>query len=370
MRVLLLNYEYPPLGGGAATATMNLLKEYSNRIGIDVTLVTSSVGGYHEEQIGENIKICFLDINKKGDLHNQSLKDLLKYSLQCSKWLAKNKNDYDLIHAFFGVPCGFLAMLTGKPYIVSLRGSDVPFYSEKFKKLDKFVFQYLDKIIWKKAKYVIANSEGLRDLAYKTYNKKKIDVIYNGVDIDKYYPSKKFPQKFIVVSTSRLIERKGLDYLIKAFKDFSRQKEDSELRFYGDGAQANELKQLTENEKIARKVHFYGDTSREKLQEELRKSSVFVLPSLNEGMSNALLEAMASGLPVIATDVGGTKELVNGDNGFVIRQKNVKDIQDALEKLYLDNKLRVNMGRRSREKAEKMSWKNMADSYLSLYKKV
>ncbi len=365
-RILVLNYEFPPLGGGAATATYNLLQQLRDKRDINVILLTSSVGEYKEESIGSNIKIIRLDIGKEGDLHNQSNKNLLKYSIKAFRWIRSNRDRYDLIHAFFGIPCGFLAMLSGKPYITSLRGSDVPFYSKKYEKLDKYIFQHLSKLIWKKSEYVVANSEGLRDLAYETYDKKEIGVIYNGVDINIFKPKEK-EDGFVVVSTSRLIERKGLDYLIKAFSKFAKGKDDVELRFYGDGNQREELEDLVKELGIESKVKFFGETDREDIAKAIPSAHVFALPSKNEGMSNSLLEAMASGLSIIATDVGGTKELVDSSNGIIVEKESVDDIYNALEKLYSNRELVKDMGIESRKKVEEISWERMAREYVKLY---
>lgn len=364
--VLILNYEYPPLGGGAATATYNLLQELKNEEDIEITLLTSSVKEYKEEIIGTNIRVVRFDIGKDNRLHDQSNKDLLKYSWQAIRWMFKHRNSYDLIHAFFGVPCGFLAMLTGKPYVVSLRGSDVPFYSEKYAFLDKNLFQYLVKLIWGRAKFVVTNSEGLRELAYETYDKKEIGVIYNGVNIDMFKPKKK-NSTFSVVSTSRLIERKGLKYLIKAFRQFAKNKQDVEFILYGDGNQKEELIQVSAG-LVGSKIRFMGEATREELAKSIPFSDVFVLPSLNEGMSNSLLEAMASGLAIIATDVGGTKELVDDSNGIVVEKEKSNDILEALNMLYEDRDLLESMGKSSRRKAESMNWKSMANEYVKLYK--
>ncbi len=368
-KLLVLNYEYPPLGGGASTATYNMLQRLKDKKNLDITFLTSSVGEYKEESVGDNIKIIKFDIGKEGDLLDQSNKNLLKYSGNALVWMFKHRKEYDLIHAFFGIPCGFLAMLTLKPYIVSLRGSDVPFYSEKYAKLDKYIFQHLSKLIWRKAKYVIANSDGLRQLAYDTYKKKEIGLVYNGVDIDVFKPGKR-DNGFVVVSTSRLLERKGLDYLIKAFGKFSKKKNDVELRLYGDGSQREELEDLVQELGIEKKVKFFGETKREDMAKYISKGHVFALPSKNEGMSNSLLEAMASGLAVIATDVGGTKELVDEKNGFVVEKESVDDIYDALKKLYSKRDLLERMGKESRKRTEEMSWENMAEEYLSLYSNI
>ena len=371
LKVLILNYEYPPLGGGAATATRNLLKEYAKRDDIEVDLVTSSAGKYREKSLSENIKIYFLDIKKNGNIHDQGLKDLLRYSFKAyfkAKKLDKEK-DYDVIHSFFGIPCGFIAMLIDDDYLVSLRGSDVPFYSKKYYLLDKLIFQHLSKLIWKKAKYVIANSQGLKDLALRTIPDQEIGLIYNGVDWVEEL-SKRSEEKFVVVSTSRLIERKGIDYLIRAFAKFSEGKDDIELKLYGGGDQRENLENLTKELNIGSKVIFFGEQPREVLYKDIVKYNVFVIPSKNEGMSNSMLEAMVRGLPIIATDVGGTRELVDDSNGFVVEKENVEQIYDALEKLYNNRELVEKMGNASREKVRDLSWDKIAEQYIELYKQV
>ncbi|MDD4381953.1 MAG: glycosyltransferase family 4 protein [Candidatus Dojkabacteria bacterium] len=369
MRLLLLNYEYPPLGGGAATATYNMLQQFKNRKDLDVTLLTSSVAGFEQEKIGRNIRIIKFDIKKDGELHNQSNRNLLSYSSQAYKWIISNRKEFDLIHAFFGIPCGFIAMLSGLPYIVSLRGSDVPFYSPKYEKLDKYVFKYLDRIIWRKAFKVFANSEGLRDLAYKTYDRKEIGLIYNGVDTDIFKPAIK-DKGFIVVSTSRLTSRKGLDYLLKAFAKFEKGKKDVELRFYGDGEEKENLIELAKKLKIENSTEFFGDKNRKDLAVLVPKCHVFVLSSKNEGMSNSLLEAMASGLACIATNVGGAKELIDGGYGIIVKKESVEEIYKGLELLYKDKKLLKSMSKKARGKVEKMGWNNMASKYIKIYEEV
>lgn len=371
MKILLLNYEYPPLGGGAGIATQNLLEQLKNEKNLKIDLVTSSIGEYKEEKYSENINIYYLDIGKKRELKDQSLKDLLKYSRKAYSKIneLEKEKKYDLIHAFFGVPCGFLAMLMKKPYIVSLRGSDVPFYSVKYKLLDTFLFQFLYRLIWGKAKYVVANSQGLRDLAFKTIDEYNIEVIYNGVNINMFKPLKK-EKDFSIVSTSRLIERKGLKYLIEGFASFAKGKKNVRLDFYNEGNQHEELKQLVKGLGIEEKVRFLGMADRNELAKSIPKYHIFALPSLNEGMSNSLLESLACGLAVIATNVGGTKELVDDTNGIIVEKENGDEIFNALEKLYKERKLLESMGRKSREKAKYMSWESVAKEYIKLYKTV
>ena len=120
VNILLLNYEYPPIGGGASNATYYILKEFSKIRNIKIDVITSSVSSFEIINFSSNIKIHRLDIGKNGNLHYQSNKELLLFSWK-AYWYVKNKlkiNEYDLIHAFFGIPCGYLAMKLNIPYIV------------------------------------------------------------------------------------------------------------------------------------------------------------------------------------------------------------------------------------------------------------
>ena len=370
MRILILNYEFPPLGGGAGNATFYLLKEFAKYDNLKIDLITSSVDKHKEKQFSKNIKIYYLDIGKSNkNLHAQNFKNLLKYSWKSRKFAKHliDKNNYNLTHSFFGIPCGYIAMNLKLPYIVSLRGSDTPFYSKKYFLLDKLIFKKLSKKIWKNSRAVIANSEDLKNLALQSAPNQKIEIIYNGVDTEEFKPSKEINQKFTVISTSRLIERKGIEYLVDAFIKFNKKYNNSKLLLIGDGNLKKELEEKVKMASIHKQVIFLGIVDHSKIADYYWQADVFVLPSLNEGMSNSLLEAMASGLAIIATDTGGAKNLVNSINGVIIEKQNSDDIFNALEKLYLDKKLLEGMKVINREKIKKMSWEKIAEKYYQLY---
>ena len=372
MRILMFNYEFPPLGGGAGNATFYLLKEFAKYNNLKIDLITSSVGKYKERQFADNIKIYYLDIKKNKNLHSQSNKDLLKYS-RISYSFAKNliaKKNYDLAHSFFGIPCGYIAMKLKLPYIVSLRGSDVPFYSKKYFLLDKLIFRRLSERIWKDSKAVIANSMDLKNLALESIPYQKIEVIHNGIDLKEFSPDYKINKEFAIVSTSRLIKRKGIEYLVDGFIEFNKKYNDSKLFLIGDGNLKEKLEKKVYEANIQNKVEFLGVIEHYRIANFYKKSDVFVLPSLNEGMSNSLLEAAASGLAIIATNTGGSRELINENNGIIVEKQNSSSIFKALEKIYLDREMLKSMKLASRRKVEKMSWDNTAEKYFEIYKKV
>jgi len=363
LKILMLNYEIPPLVGGAANATKYLLKEFAKRKDIEIDLITSSVDKHKVVKFAPNITIHFLDINKLGNLHYQSNKDLLRYSWKAYKYAKSlmKKQSFDLCHAFFGIPCGYIAMKLGLPYVVSLRGSDVPFYSKRFYWLDTLLFKRMSKKIWRNAKAVVANSDGLRNLALASSPAQKIAVIPNGIDTRLFTPvlSKKKSAKLQLISTGRLIERKGYAYLIEAIAG----DKSVSLKLVGDGNLAGQLSALSSSKKA--NATFLGKKDQAAVIKELQRADVFVLPSMNEGMSNSVLEAMACGLPIITTDVGGSAELIS-DNGFIVEKTSSSSIRSALEK-YKDARLLAVHGKASRKLALKMSWASVAGAYNEVY---
>jgi glycosyltransferase involved in cell wall biosynthesis len=380
MRILFFNYEYPPLGGGAGNASFYILKEFSKIPGLEIDFITSSIDSeYHLEKMGEKINIHRLPIGKnKSNLHFQSQKNLLIYSWKAyffSKKLIR-QGGYDLTHSFFTVPCGFLSLVLKWqheiPYIVSLRGADVPGYSERF----SFIYIFLKpivKMIWKNSSAVVSNSQGLKELAIKSRAKQEMDVIYNGIDIEEFKPVavSTLQNDFRIICVSRITQRKGIKFLIEAVAKLSEKYPNVSLKIIGEGDEKKNLENFVMENKMEKFVKFLGLMPHNQLPKEYSNANVFVLPSLNEGMSNTMLEALASGLPIIATDTGGTKELLNdGENGFIIKMKNSADIVEKIEELLKNKELGQKMALESRKMAENFSWEKVASQYAEMYQKI
>jgi len=373
MRVLMFNYEYPPIGGGAANATQRLLQALAERGRPTVDLVTSSVGATVIEHPWPTVTVHRLNIGKKGSWHYQNSRDLLTYSLRAGRYATRLRRHYayDLAHAFFGIPGGWLARRTRLPYIVSLRGSDVPGYNPRFHWLDQLLFRRLSRSIWHESRAVIANSQGLRQLAWQTAPTQPIDIIPNGVDTNDFSPAPQPTDRpLTILSTSRLTARKGLGDLLDGFARFHPTTPTAILRLVGDGDIAPVLKARADALGLTANVQFVGRLDHHAIADEYRRADIFVLPSRNEGMSNSLLEAMASGLAIVTTETGGTRELVNDENGIVIRSPLAPAIAEALRTLAADPERRRRMMRASRLAAETMSWSAMADAYQHLYERI
>lgn len=381
MRVLFFNYEYPPLGGGAGNASFYLLREYAARPELEVDFVTASVDDrYHRETLGEGrIRIHRLPIGKdQKHMTHQSSLDLVRYTWAAGRFaegLAR-EHRYDCVHAFFTVPCGYLAYRLkrrhGLPYIVSLRGADVPGYSDRFTALYA-VLRPLIRRIWRQAAAVISNSQGLRTLALRSAPSQEIGVIRNGVDTAEFSPGEselRDAGRFTVLAASRLNRRKGFRYALDGFAAFWKKFPAARLLIAGgDGGAEAELKEQAAALSLGQAVSFVGHIPHANLPRYYRAADVFLFPSLNEGMSNNLLEALASGLPVVMTPTGGAEELIrDGENGYLVRFRDAAHIADKLAALAADPERRRRMGETSRRLAETLDWRLVADAYLEAYR--
>ena len=358
----MLNYEFPPLGGGAANANYHILKEFADHKDLYIDLIVSSINEFKMEKFSDNITIHYLNIGKTNNLHNQSNSELIKYSLNVYTYQKKLvcKTNYNLCHAFFGIPCGFVGQYTGLPLIVSLRGSDVPGYNTRFKMLDALFFRRISRKLWQKSKFTIANSIGLRELAHKTSPHQEIGLIPNGVDTDFWTPNTavKPNKKLRIVSVGRLIPRKGYNYLLDAVDKLP-----VVIDFVGDGPELQQLKQKAKENGI--ECIFHGKQNKNEILELLQRANLFVLPSLHEGMSNAVLEAMSCGLPIVMTKVGGS-EIID-QNGILVPTQNAEELREAIN-FYINNTTKIQEhGKRSRNLSLEMSWAKVAKSYYDIY---
>ena len=373
MRIFILNSEYPPIGGGAGNASAHIAAEFG-KLGHIVTVITSRFGALPQQEQQGRVTVYRIPGLRRSQDRSNPLEQII-FILSASFWTVRlaSRLKPDAILAFFGVPSGAVAWLVKKlyrvPYIISLRGGDVPgFRPYDFHVYHKLMAPFL-RMIWKNAFAVVANSNGLRQLANAFDPRFEIPIIPNGIDLDLYRSSDRdwsFPR---LLSAGRIVHQKGLDLAMRALgglKDLP-----WEWHIAGDGPQMVGLQSLAKQLGIEDRVFFPGWQSREGLMKCYRQANVFLFPSRHEGMPNAMLEAMASGLPVIASCIAGNEELVvEGETGYLVPSEDVESLQAALKKLLIDPALREQMGKASRRHVEaNYSWESTAQQYAGLLEK-
>jgi glycosyltransferase involved in cell wall biosynthesis len=250
-------------------------------------------------------------------------------------------------------------------------GGDVPgFRPFQYKYLYTILTPAL-KLLWKNAAFLVANSDGLRHMAHQVFPDVPVQVIPNGVDVRRFAAGQeRIPDESVrILFVSRLIRRKGLQFLIDAVP-LIRQYTPIPfvIKVIGDGPDKELFLKQIQDRGVQQYFKFVGYVEHDKLPEYYFDADVFVLPSLAEGMPNVVLEAMGSGLPVVATNVPGSAELVqHGENGFLIGVKDPNELAWALRRLIDDRLLRKKMGKQAQQTARNYSWTFVADQYLRLY---
>jgi glycosyltransferase involved in cell wall biosynthesis len=380
-RILLLNYEYPPLGGGAGYASEALVERLVDR-GIAVDVVTSSVQAgpaWRVEERRPGLEMHWIRTRRKG-IHQVGLKGAGGYLLGAAPVVRKlvHARRYDVAHVFFSLPTGALLPfldLRRTPAIVSLRGSDVPGYDMSKLSLERAhrVLRPLTKWIWRRSDQVVTVCSALGDLVRRTDPGLDIEVIQNGVDLDLFTPpaDRVHPLEPVrCLAVSRLIQRKGIGTLLRGWALLERGR--FQLEVAGDGPLAAYYRTLADELGIAGEVRFLGALDRPTLAERYRAADLFTLVPYDEAFGNVYAEALASGLPIVGSRVGGIPELVDdGDNGILVPAGDAELTAAAITCLADDPGRRREMSTANRSWAvSTLSWDHMTDRYVELYRRV
>jgi len=228
---------------------------------------------------------------------------------------------------------------------------------------------------------VTVSEDGRQQLARSTgLPPDRIGVMANGVDTEQFKPVTDkvavrkelgLPERCLaVVVAARLSPEKDLETLLRAFAIASRAHPDAELWIVGDGAERERLELLSRELGLTSNTRFLG--ARSDVNRVLSSADVFALSSVSEGLSIALIEAAASGLPIVATKVGGNAEIANPPaGGRLVAPRNPDAFAAALGELLADPRARADMGRATRQRAvERFSLDQMASRYANLYEKL
>lgn len=287
----------------------------------------------------------------------------------------------DIVVCHFAAPVGplgyLLHKLLGIPYIIHTHGGDIPgFIPEQTGVVFSYI-KWLMKPIWNSAGIVINNSRGAEDLARKSFPNAKLTHIRNGIDLKNFQEIKKNcsrsgGEKMKFVTVGRAVAQKGFKYLVAALKNL---KSDGvgniHCRIIGDGELRGELEKQINGAGLSEIAEITGWLDHDQVIRHLSDSDIYVSSSINEGMSIALLEAMACGLPIVATDVIGNGEVVkDGSVGFLVKPRDPSALSCAMKKLAEDRDLRNEFIGNIQKGIENYSWEAIAKEHLLLYGKI
>lgn len=274
--------------------------------------------------------------------------------------------DFDFVHSNWLIPQGIVQGFINKPYVLTGLGGDVTSLNKSFVKKLK------NKAI-KNASYITVVSEDLKKELEQTYNVENAEVIPMGCSLSKFTPENRVANLFnqgdkkTILFVGRLAEKKGAKYLIEAMNKIN-----AKLIIVGDGPEKENLMKQKENSNAD--IEFVGPKNKDELAKMYASCDVFCAPSViakdgdKDGLPVAIVEAMASGAVVVASDVGGISEiLIDGQNGYLVEEKNVDQLIDRINRVITDDNLRQEMSTKARNKAEEYDFVKIGLRYKEIF---
>ncbi|MCO6432086.1 MAG: glycosyltransferase family 4 protein [Deltaproteobacteria bacterium] len=343
----------------------------------EIELVTSCAGtDYSFSRVSTNISIHRVPVNNKNP-HHSCNRELLTYSYRgFLKARQLHKADpFQLVFAWSSVPAGAMALLfkwlCGVEYFIRVMGPDIPGFEDRYRYLYPVLRPLIYKV-WRNSRSVIVKCQYEKELILHQVPNLDLMVLPNGVDTSIFSPSlEKRASPKSILCVARLVQRKGIDVLIRAFSIALKGSPELCLKVVGTGDEEQSLKRLCNDLGIGASVEFIGSCPREEMPNIYRASDIFVLPSHNEGMSIAVLEAMAAGLPCVVTFNRGLDDLVTDQvTGLTFNDGDHLNLAKKIETLLCDSALRERLSSAARLRAQDLSLSAQVANFVTILRSI
>jgi len=370
--VMTTDYFPPHVGGGVEVVTYRIASELV-RLGHDVSVVTLNTRKTRRFQDLNGIRTY----RANAILLTRRLGVESAFSFEAIKLVDDvcRKERADILHAnslhfFTTVAACAISRLRHQPLVTTLHVADTS-NLESGRMLAKAYDMSIGRLILEASRHVVAVSNAVMKYAMELgVNPLRLSVIPNAVDLNEFSPKGNTRNIVRVGFVGRLISNKGPQYYLEAAAQVLKLHPETEFSLIGDGPMRKQLEERVAELQLTNCFQFLGNVP--SVSDFLNECDVFVRPSLTEGMPLTVLEAMACGVPVIASRVGGTPELItDGENGFLIDPKSVSQLRDCLLRLIKDEKLRRRVGSKGRAYVEEHhSWREVAARMSTLYEQI
>ncbi|HPS85951.1 MAG TPA: glycosyltransferase family 4 protein [Spirochaetota bacterium] len=379
LKVLIINYEFPPLGGGGGVASYDLALEWEKHGQVDV--LTSNFSGLeaYNNVNGINVYRTKIFFRKSRDAATflSMLSFLLTGFIEGFKLCRKNR--YDVINTHFAVPSGPLGYILGRmfgiPNVLSLHGGDIYDPSKKMSPHKSKIFSRVVKFILNRADRIVAQSSNTRDNTIKYYNPvKEVEIIplaFHPPVIVKSSREKLGLDKdsFYFITIGRLVKRKSIETILQALSGISNKK--IKLLVVGDGPEMEFLQSMAASLNLTERVTFPGYIADEEKYSFLKNADAFILTSLHEGFGIVFMEAMFTGLPIVCTNHGGQVDfLTDKENALLIDVGDVESCRKSMLKIYKDSSLYNLMSKNNKKKVKNFYAESVAAEYLKIFNEI
>jgi glycosyltransferase involved in cell wall biosynthesis len=379
MKLLFVNYECPPLGGGGGIASYQLATELARRHKVDY--LTMGFGNLPASETVNGVHIIRVPVLNRKDMSTASYSSLLSFvpSAFFKGIRLCKEQKYDCIHAWFVVPSGLCGALLSRlfkiPLILTALGGDVFDPSKRRSPHTSHLMRFIISGLFNYSDRNTVESTNLKGLILRYFPvKKPIRVIPLG------FKKPVFPQKsradlhipdnkIIFISVGRLVKRKGFGYAIKALSQLPK----NSFHYYiiGDGPDESELKKLVVSLGMGDQVTISGRLSDEMKFQYLSVSDIYLLPSLHEGFGICLLEAMHCGLPIVSTKNGGQEDILKDYENALFADPGDSDaFAKKIQELLGDTKLKAVLSTHNQQMIKHFYIEEISERYENLYEEL
>lgn len=374
MRILVMIYEYPPVGGGGGQAAQDICVKLAER-GHEIQVLTAHWGNLPQIENQDGVMIRRVrscrQLPYQAGFYPMAIYAL--FSILPAKKLIRNWKP-DLIHCHFAVPTGVTAWaatrFTQTPYVLTAHLGDVPGgVPEKTERWFKWVYP-LSHPIWNNAAHTVGVSEHTRQLTATSYPQISMQVIPNGINYEALDPGE------IVVNTpprlifaGRFMAQKNLVNLVKilaALKDLP-----WECTLIGDGPQKSEILDAIQHYNLSERFTLTGWVTPTEVLEHFRRSDILFMPSLSEGLPVVGVQGLTMGLALVMSSVGGCIDLIDHQtNGYLVDRNDNPGFENALRNLLQNPDQLLQFRLASRQHVRRFDINHIVDSYEDIFEKV
>ncbi len=389
MNILHISSNYPPEIGGLATSVPPLARELIKK-GHNARVLTRDAKDYLSFEVLEGIPV-YRSMRVPGYFYNPPIAAFKSLAMGFKARRIIEKEEIEIIHSH-DINVSAIAGIVGTKFkdvkkvtkfpgdlaweLLSLtrwKGESPEEFFEKGGHLIGII-ESVQRAICNRYDAIIAPSKYMKGtlVKYSGVESSKIHVVYNAIrshsysegDIDKLRKRLLDGSKYSVISACRMVPWKGVEYLIEAFKTLPG---DIRLILIGDGPIKEDLQKRSKGLNIK----FLNKVPHSQIQKYIQASDVYALPSIYEPSALALLDCLVTQTPIIATNVGGTPEIISdGKTGLLIKDRNPEAIAHSIQRLLSEEELYNKIKDNQKKECKKYLWKNMIDEYIEIYRGV
>lgn len=373
MRILVLNHEFPPVGGGGGRAAESICQSLAKR-GHEIKVLTSHFKDLPREEQRDGYDIIRIPA-LRTQAFRASFLSMVIYVLS-GLWAGLRLVRLfhpEVIHVHFAVPAGalawMLARLTRVPYVLTAHLGDVPGgVPEKTNDWFRWIFP-ITRWIWRDASARVAVSEYTRSLALKRYNEEVL-VIPNGIDVSgENQTSIRVNNPPVIVFAGRFMEQKSpllIVQTLNGIKDIP-----WKCVMIGDGPLMLEVKKSISEYSLDDRFFLPGWITPDEVMKQFEQSDILFMPSLSEGLPVVGVQALAKGLAIVASRVGGFVDLVDeNQNGYLIETGNTEGFKTRLQELLTNPSRLLSLRQASLKKANSFEITQIAEQYEKIFEEI